>query len=174
MAFELSLEGGLALGKGRGGGQVGSGAHGGSTCQASVDFEVPERAGLGLAGPGRRSWRSELQIRSDRQGGAALGARSNSRLGLWTLPRRQWGASGVSEQGRAAPVSPIVFPPGGAEPCNVSARPLDGDILANLNHGAAADTAARETDPGTARSSRARLLAADATGNAGIVKPKSN
>lgn len=142
---------------------MGSGAHGGSMCQARVDFEVPEREAPGLAGLGRRGWRSKLKIRSERQGGAACCARSNSRLGRWTLHRRQWGAAGVSEQGRAAPLSPIVFLPDWAEPCNTAARPLDGDILANLNRRASAHPAARKTDAGTAPSFRARLLAACAT-----------
>lgn len=56
---------------------MGSGAHGGSMCQASVDFEVPEREAPGLAGLGRRGWRSELKIRSERQGWAGpRGARA--------------------------------------------------------------------------------------------------
>lgn len=50
VAFELSLEGGLASGEWRGGGQVRPGAQGWSMCQAGVDFEVAEREGLGLAG----------------------------------------------------------------------------------------------------------------------------
>lgn len=72
-----------------------------------MSFEVSEPGGAGPGGDRR----SKLTIRSDRQGGYRLCRRSNSRLGLWTLPRRQWGATGVSEQGRAAPaVTPLFFP----------------------------------------------------------------
>lgn len=127
VAFELSLEGGLASGEWPGGGRQWAGAQGRPVYQAGGGFEV--LAGRSWAGPGRRS---PPTIRSDRQGGARLRRRANSRLGIWTLPRRQWGATGVSEQGRAAPAVAPLFFPDRAELCSISASPLDGDILANL------------------------------------------
>lgn len=112
----------------RRGGRQWAGARGRFTCRAGVGFEVLE----GRSWAGWRGRRSPLPIRSDRQGGGRLCRRSNSRLGSWTLPSRQWGATGVSEQGRAAlDVAPLFFPDR-AELCSIAASPLDGDILANL------------------------------------------
>ena len=102
MAFELILE---KRERGEGGRR--------QTVGGTGLAHVP--GGVGLASlEQERSWawrgrRSKPPIRSDRQGGTRSRRRLNSRLGVWTLPRRQWGATGVSESGRAAPAAAPLF-----------------------------------------------------------------
>ena len=107
VAFELILEKGEP---GGGGGRQ-------QTVRGTGQAHVPGGGGLDFLEQ-ERSWawqgrRSKPPIRADRQGGTRSRRRLNSRLGVWTLPRRQWGATGVSERGRAAPaVAPLFFSDG--------------------------------------------------------------
>ena len=107
VAFELILEKGE---HGGGGGRQ-------QTVRGTGQAHVPGGVGLDFLQQ-ERSWawlgrRSKPPIRSDRQGGTRSRRHLNSRLGVWTLPRRQWGATGVSEPGRAAPaVAPLFFSDG--------------------------------------------------------------
>lgn len=140
-----------------------------SMCQAGVDFEVPEPGGADPAG---------LEVgaadKADRRGGAGRGraARPDSRLafGLYTTDNGEPPAF-LSWAGRPQ-LSPHCFSPAWAEPRSISASPLDGDILANLNHRASAGSAARQARG--RREASARFLGAHATENAGALKPKLN